>query len=191
MLGNDVVDLSDPEAGESALHPRFDERVFVASERALLAASREPRALRWALWAAKEAACKAARRRDPRLAFRPRGFVVQGDRVRHAAGEFRVRVEREGDALHAVALSAGAAPRRLAARSAELPPGLSPGVAVRALARRVAAALLGAGAAELEIVARDRVPLLLLRGEPCAAALSLSHHGRRIACAVALPADRA
>jgi len=54
MLGNDIVDLADPEACESTLHPRFDARVFAAPERVLLAAAADRGALRWALWAAKE-----------------------------------------------------------------------------------------------------------------------------------------
>ena len=187
MLGNDVVDLADPEALEAALHPRFDGRVFAAGERARLAAAGAGRsALRWALWAAKEAAFKAARQQDPGLPFHPRAFVVDGGLVRHGARCFRVRMLRSADALHAIALPAERSLRRAAARVAALPPGASPGAAARALARGVAAALLGADAEELEIVRDGRVPRLLRRGAPCPVALSLSHHGRFAACAVAL-----
>ena len=69
MVGDDVVDLGDPEA--RAVHPRFDARVFGTAERALLAASREPECLRWVLWAAKEAAWKLAAKRGPRPIFSP------------------------------------------------------------------------------------------------------------------------
>ena len=39
MLGNDVVDLADPETRRAALHPRFDARAFAPRERAALAAA--------------------------------------------------------------------------------------------------------------------------------------------------------
>ena len=39
MIGNDVVDLADPDADPGRLHPRFDGRVFDPSEHALIAAS--------------------------------------------------------------------------------------------------------------------------------------------------------
>ena len=42
MIGNDVVDLSDPESAPAALHPRFDARAFCEAERERLAASRDP-----------------------------------------------------------------------------------------------------------------------------------------------------
>jgi phosphopantetheinyl transferase (holo-ACP synthase) len=185
MLGNDVVDLADPEAREVALHPRFDARVFAAGERILLERAAERGTLRWALWAAKEAAYKAARQLDPALRFHPRAFVVEGSRVLHAERCFRVRVERTGDALHAVAEAAGRAAGAALARACRVPSEASPGAAARALARRAAAAWLGAPLDELEIVSCERVPRLLLRGAPCGLALSLSHHGRFAACALA------
>ena len=56
MIGNDVVDLRDPDADPWRLHARFDERVFHPSERALIAASPQPGRTRWVLWALKESA---------------------------------------------------------------------------------------------------------------------------------------
>lgn len=186
MLGNDVVDLSDAETFESALHPRFDARVFAAPERALLAQARDRSALRWSLWAAKEAAFKAARRLDPALPFHPRAFVVERGLVRHAARRFRVRAWRSGPLIHAVAELAALPASGALARSCALPPGASPGAAARALARALAARLLGADPAELEIVSGEgRVPQLLRRGAASGLALSLSHHGRFAGCALA------
>jgi len=185
MLGNDVVDLGDPEAREAALHPRFDARVFGESERALLEAAAERPALRWALWAAKEAAYKAARRLDPALPFHPRSFVVEGDLVRHGARRFRVRVERSAGAVHAVALAIELEARGALARVCAVPAGSSPGAAARALARRAAAALLGVPPGAFEVARDGRVPRLLLRGAACGLTLSLSHHGRLAACALA------
>jgi hypothetical protein len=82
MLGNDVVDLWDPETRPGAAHPRFDVRVFDPTELAALARSRAPNQLRWVLWAAKEAAYKAAKRMDPTTLLSPRRFVVSS-LVRH------------------------------------------------------------------------------------------------------------
>ena len=42
MLGNDVVDLGDPECREARLHPRFDARVFTPEERTALRGSDAP-----------------------------------------------------------------------------------------------------------------------------------------------------
>ncbi|MGH7855988.1 MAG: 4'-phosphopantetheinyl transferase family protein, partial [Candidatus Binatia bacterium] len=76
MVGNDVIDLRDPETAPGSQHPRFDARVFAPAERALLGASTDARRLRWILWAAKEAAYKVARKIDARAVFSPRRFVV-------------------------------------------------------------------------------------------------------------------
>ncbi len=87
MLGNDVVDLCDRDSHPTTLHPRFDERVFTDGERAALAASDSIGRERWRIWAAKEAAYKAARKLDARICFSPRRFVVDrhpgcGNRIR-------------------------------------------------------------------------------------------------------------
>ena len=81
MIGNDVVDLLDPESLPETLHPRFDTRVFTAREREAIAASPGDDAARarWKLWAAKEAAYKLARKRRPATVFSPHRFAVEVD----------------------------------------------------------------------------------------------------------------
>ena len=64
LVGNDVVDLHDPQSQPEALHPRFDARVFSLGEREALGASSSPHSLRWSLWAAKESAYKLAKKLD-------------------------------------------------------------------------------------------------------------------------------
>ena len=76
MVGNDVVDLRDPESAPETLHPRFDTRVFSEAERAAIAASPDAARLRWKLWAAKEAAYKLARKISPTTIFAPARFEV-------------------------------------------------------------------------------------------------------------------
>lgn len=92
MLGNDVVDLLDVDARPETFHRRFEARVFTPGERERIAAaartdgsstsggadasegantSEAADALRWAHWAAKEAAYKLLRQRDPAFVFSP------------------------------------------------------------------------------------------------------------------------
>src|SRR5574337_2138325 len=76
MVGNDVVDLADPQCLPLGTHPRFDQRVFAQSELRLIHASATPAWMRWMLWAAKESAYKILRKQDPAMTFAPRRFVV-------------------------------------------------------------------------------------------------------------------
>lgn len=186
-----MVDLSDPETAPAALHPRFDARAFCAEERARLDAAPDRARLRWALWAAKEAAYKAARRLDPALPFHPRRFAVDGDAVWYAGRRFRVRVHESGAALHAVAVADGCDLERATAGVVELGPGSSPGAVARASALAAAARRLRVPRSALAIGRAGRLPLLLRDGAPCAALLSLSHHGRFAAFALSPAGGRA
>jgi phosphopantetheinyl transferase (holo-ACP synthase) len=76
MIGNDVVDLGDPDTQPGATHPRFDARVFTATELEAIQTSPVPNRMRWLLWAAKESAFKAFRKQDPSLVFSPAHLVV-------------------------------------------------------------------------------------------------------------------
>jgi phosphopantetheinyl transferase len=111
MIGNDLVDLGDAETQPGATHPRFDARVFAPAERAALAASAAPDRLRWSLWAAKEAAYKAARKCDARIAFSPARFVVELDGsatrgvVSHPTGEFLLWIEECAAYVHVIAVA--------------------------------------------------------------------------------------
>ena len=69
MLGNDIVDLLDPESRPESFRPRFDDRVFDPREQTDIAHDDDPHTRRWAHWAAKEAAYKLARQVDSN--FRP------------------------------------------------------------------------------------------------------------------------
>ena len=188
MLGDDVVDLGDPEAAPGASHPRFDARVFAAPERAWIAASRAPALARWSLWAAKEAAYKRARRLDPAVRFHPRRFAVELDcegrrgRVRGPGGAARVRLERAGGAVHAVAFGSPEEEERIARGFAALAAGADPSLGARALAIDAVAGRLGERPEALRIERSGRVPALRLP-DGRALALSLSHHGRFVAFA--------
>ena len=117
-VGNDVVDLADPETRLGGLHPRWVERVFGAAERKALDASPSRHLLHWALWAAKESAYKARKRLDPETVFSPREFEVELSplpatgagvavgRAVHRGDVFGLEVHLDGASVHAVATSA-------------------------------------------------------------------------------------
>jgi phosphopantetheinyl transferase (holo-ACP synthase) len=190
MIGDDVVDLGDEETGAGTRHPGFDARVFDPSERALLATSREPQRLRWILWAAKESAYKAARKQAPGTVFAPSGFVVEPGAegrmtVRAAGRRFRIEVGGGGEHVHAIAQPAGGA-ARICTGVARFE-GAVPSAAARRLAVTRLAPVLGVSPERLTIQRDGRVPVLWIDGAPGAADLSLSHHGRFVSFACALP----
>jgi hypothetical protein len=187
MVGDDVVDLGDPEALPGARHPRFDARVFAPPERAALAGSSRPDLLRWCLWAAKEAAYKLARKRDPGARFAPSRYVVSlgpglRGRVAWPGGEARAVVRREGRAVHATACDAPGARARILRGVACPDPPFDPSRGARELALRRVAERLGLAPERLRIERRGRIPCLLLP-DGDALDLSLSHHGRFVAFA--------
>ncbi|MCL2669340.1 MAG: 4'-phosphopantetheinyl transferase superfamily protein [Syntrophaceae bacterium] len=112
-LGNDVVDLEMEENCGKSGDSRFLSRVFAASEQALIAGAACPDALLWALWAAKEAAYKAASRFDPAVSGSPRHYPVsiddeQDNGLSEGSGGFRY--------LSDAGLSRDIPPRRLTGR---------------------------------------------------------------------------
>jgi phosphopantetheinyl transferase (holo-ACP synthase) len=199
MLGNDVVDLADPETREGGQHPRFDARVFTPGERAALARAGDPRRLRWRLWAAKEAAYKCVKQLDPGVIFSPQRFAVEladggVGHVEHAGRRLRVALWEEGDALVAVATDGADPEQDVLRRLSQLPPGADARDAsaeVRTLARDAAASQVGCAPLDLAFARAGRAPRLWLRGAPLRLALSLAHHGRFVAAAIAAPAGSA
>jgi phosphopantetheinyl transferase (holo-ACP synthase) len=201
LVGNDVVDLRDPENQPDAIHVRFDERVFSPDERADILSSASPHLMRWALWAAKESAFKVARKMDPRACFSPRAFSVRLPRfdpgvrrailteVRHAAGRFRVQVRATDDWVHALASVSGSVPdapvwkvRPLTRPGEEL--SMDASARVRQVARSALSSALGLFPSDIVIAAAaKRAPRAWSRGRRLAIDLSLSHHGRFVACA--------
>src|SRR5262245_4667090 len=77
FIGNDVVDLGDPEALPGGPHPRFPSRVCNEQELCRIYAATDPMRMLWTHWAAKESAFKAMRKADPAVAFLPRSFRVE------------------------------------------------------------------------------------------------------------------
>jgi phosphopantetheinyl transferase (holo-ACP synthase) len=198
MVGDDVIDLGDPETRPDACHARFDARVFDASELRLLAGSETPVRLRWILWAAKEAAYKVAKKHDRATVFSPVRFVVQpgGDAratVQHEGRRYAVALEVGARFVHAVATAGSAAGDRVVARVERLGQGSAtcPGSVARALAIRTVAPLLGLGASDLAVARDGRIPRLQHVRGALTIDLSLSHHGHFVSFACALPSAHA
>ncbi|MBI3767538.1 MAG: 4-phosphopantetheinyl transferase family protein [Deltaproteobacteria bacterium] len=207
MIGNDVVDLDDPETRSGAHHPRFDARVFCAAERRLLRTSAAVDRLRWILWAAKESAYKAARRVDPYTVFAPERFVVRPDdgggtaeaadcrRFTVTTGDRRFHVRTSGgrEHVHAVAVAADTGALAMCARVTSPACGvLDASVAARRFAIATLARVLHESPAALAIEREARMPVLWVRGRRSRVTLSLSHHGRYVAFAGAFsPPERA
>lgn len=202
MIGNDVVDLTDPEAQPEGLHPRFDSRVFARSELDLIRVSGAPDRLRWMLWAAKEAAYKALKKIAPHTIFSPRRFVVKLNEtlrgnVTCEENTLPIQVWEEEGSVHAIATTEDALDERILSgtetlESEQVLDGEFPGEAARALAIRMLAEHLGVPREELAIIKRGRIPTLLHNGESTDIDLSLSHHGRLVAfaCEVASSQSR-
>jgi phosphopantetheinyl transferase (holo-ACP synthase) len=183
MIGNDVVDLSDPESSRDACHSRFDRRVFTPEESRSLSMDHLDVQKRWILWSAKEAAYKAARRESAEVAFSPARFVVDLDRslcgsVRYGIRRWPVRVQIDGDCVHAVVSEdesfAGTLSGACRLTSTEL---RDPSEGVRRFALSSIATELGVAISDLRIEKIDRIPQLILAGKASPVALSLSHHG--------------
>lgn len=249
MLGNDVVDLLDVDARPETFHRRFDARVYTPGERERIAAaagaegsatfdgSDRPdtaaaHALRWAHWAAKEAAYKLLRQRDPAFVFSPIRLEARFDApalggplgsTRHGRltllpgpipGEASARGAASSapnpdgpaghppaielasfetcDFVHVLALPAGARWQGVVTAVEPLAgplfaDGESPSSAVRKLALGGIAEALGVERARIAIGRQGRIPTVELDGEKTPIALSLSHHGRYVAFAMAQP----
>jgi len=65
-VGNDVVDLKDPENRGKVADDRFLARVFTAEERELIARATVPETLLWALWRRRSGLQGRQRRRSRR-----------------------------------------------------------------------------------------------------------------------------
>lgn len=209
MLGNDVIDLLDPESFASTLHPRFDARVFSTQELTTLEQSANPNEQRWSLWAAKESAYKLLRRKE-KIIFSPSKFCVHLDArgagtVQYEKLVLPVRVSRASwfsntglsSALHAICTTPGLAPKAwifATAESATLQQdcesSLTPSAAVRRLAAQVVARALALDPTLLCVRQEiSRVPYFEYAGEKLPISLSLAHHGRFVAFACTRPQE--
>lgn len=217
MIGNDVVDLRDPDARPETFRPRFDERVFSLDERRAIAHDAVPIARRWAHWGAKEAAYKLAKQIDSTFVFSPARLVANF--TSHEGGSNRAGggLERRGhlelppmssgpsgngimtldlrsfetfEQVHVVAAPAGSDWGAIDVAVREIDPLTEdPSAAVRAMAIRETSRTLGVTEERLTIGRDGRIPTVGFDGLRTSLCLSLSHHGRWISYAMRLPID--
>lgn len=211
-VGNDVVDLKDPENIGKSRDDRFLGRVFTAGERELIASVPSPDTLLWSLWAAKEAAYKAVSSADPavcsiphryRVVLEPedatRKIVRLAGKVITPRGELVLEVAVSADWVHALAAGAEEALKRLCRRVKRLEGrkgAVNPSAFVRGALLREIARRLDCPVGDLSVVKNPDglgAPRVLFRGDLLAAEVSLSHDGRFAAFAfdpaTLIPAD--
>lgn len=212
-VGNDVVDLKDPENIGKSRDDRFLGRVFTAGERELIASVPYPDTLLWSLWAAKEAAYKAVSSADPAVCSIPRRYrvVLEAEdatrkivrlagKVITPRGELVLEVAVSADWVHALAAGAEEALKRLCRRVKRLEGGkgaVNPSAFVRGALLREIADRLDCSVGDLSVVKNPDglgAPRVLFRGDLLAAEVSLSHDGRFAAFAfdpatLPVPAD--
>lgn len=213
LLGNDLVDLTDPAAQTQAANPRFLQRILTPRELAVLEQAPDRHRQLWAFWALKEAAFKAGRQHEPALRFLPRQFEVDWPektgwighgqvlcRVLTPVGPLAGQLNGGADWVHALAAESPAGLTEAVwqvgsladlARNVELDQPdqfTGPGSAeVRLLARRL---LAEAGLPRTRIVRRRLeagtwgIPRVERNGEVLPVPVSLSHDGRWAAAAV-------
>lgn len=193
MIGNDVVDLADPETRQ--LHPRFDRRILSESELQRLKRSADSHSLRWTLWAAKEASYKRGRKLMPDLVFSPCRFETHITDsadivVKHPRFSSRVQFELTDDYVHAVALPledgdpAKAAPDlKLAVVRCPQPANCSASQKIRQFARQTLAEHLQVHQQHTRIITRQKIPHLTDEHQNILGDLSLSHHGQFLSLA--------
>lgn len=200
-VGNDVVDLRDPANQPSAIHPRFDERVFSDAELDRLVAleALDRHRLRWTLWAARESAYKHLAQEEPGVPFRPAEMTVHlagrvpgrsSGRVEGNGLVVEIRADCRTDRVHVVTLGDSGIQPECAVRRIENVGIDDASAAVRRLAVQTVARTLDRAPEDLRIVAPpatapDRAPRALHRDDVLPVDLSISHDGDWIACAVA------
>lgn len=192
-VGNDIVDLKEPENIGKSGEDCFLGRVFTEEERALISRSTFSDKLLWALWAAKEAAYKAVSRGDPAICSIPRSYHVvltMGDTLKKAdrlvgkvitpRGEVAIRIDANKEIVHAVAAGSESDLSRICRHVDRLDCVEDPSIFVRKKIIRAIARCIGCPARRLRIVkdtAGPGAPSVLLRGRLLTPWISFSHDG--------------
>lgn len=191
MVGNDIVDLRDPDADVESYRPGFDARVFTSRERARIAAAPRPADERWTYWAAKEATYKLARRLDSNVIFAPQRFEVHAicrqrrAIVTHRTDRYFVEFDETPERIHAIAVRSESELDAVLSRVDSIDAGevRNESAVVRRLACDTIAERMSIPPASLEIRATNRIPELIHCNQTTGVGVSLSHHGRWVAFA--------
>lgn len=119
-VGNDIVDLTDPQSKGKSLDTRFINRVFTSHEQEQIINDGYPDVLAWGLWAGKETAYKILCKLYCNMTSAPRRYEVsmsaaennQNDNRAFMSGIVRtpydpvfIRIFNEGDYLHCIGVT--------------------------------------------------------------------------------------
>ena len=75
-IGNDIVDLKQPDNLKSSMDSRFPKKVLTVSEVEFVQNAQNPARALWSFWACKETAYKIIKKINPDASFLPRQWVV-------------------------------------------------------------------------------------------------------------------
>jgi hypothetical protein len=192
LVGNDVVDLRDPDNARSFRRPGYVERVCGPAERESLAAARDPERLFWAYFAAKEAAYKLLTKlgESPGFAHRELEVTANLEWVCGAGRRLPLRVTRGEQFVHAVVT-----PKRVELWASVEEAEGDPSRDARRVLAGLVAALVQCAPADLVVERRETPgswdgfgpPFVRRRGAVLDLDVSLSHDGRFVAAAAAEP----
>ena len=189
---------------------RFDERVFAPVERRAIERDARPLARRWAHWAAKEAAYKLAKQLDASFVFSPKALVPKFGAASALPGDTSERAgqlelpEPIGQGSRSSSCVASRPPISCMSWPCPLGPTGRPSCrrSSRSRTRRGRVEPFGASPTSHRAGSRDRVgPASRSEGaegfrwsrsmaQRAPMSISLSHHGRWVACAMTLRSER-
>ncbi|MCC6274854.1 MAG: 4-phosphopantetheinyl transferase family protein [Leptospiraceae bacterium] len=206
-VGNDVVDLSDPESDDILQNRKVLLRVLNPEELAMVENSPDPRKTYWAIWAAKESAFKALSSFFRNICFIPKKFRVSQDfsEVRFRTLRLALRVEKNNSFIHALCafrknelekISFCVRPKSYLLENFAREAGASPRQSnlVRILLKKECHKLFHpVDAAQVQLRESDchrapQVKIIHATGET-EIPVSLSHHGEFFATAILLPSE--
>jgi phosphopantetheinyl transferase (holo-ACP synthase) len=209
-VGNDIVDLGDPEARGKSLDARFIKRTMTPDEQWAMHRFANPDRLLWAFWAAKETAYKALNKRYPSVSSAPGRYGVvlsfhedSADIIHPVSGVVHtpeglvpVRVIFQPDYVHCIGGHCGsgsldgmewgvgtidAAPESGGKKSVSERESFT----ARLIAASKMADILHCDPQDIHISKKSGWPKVYVKGKPADMDISLSHDGRLAAFAVA------
>jgi hypothetical protein len=195
FVGNDVVDLTDPENRGKSRDRRFVNRVFTPAEQRMISAADEADRVLWSLWAAKESAYKAISKMASSVCSIPRSYEVKlgcadGDTalrgiVETPAGVVHIRVFSGGGYVHGLATTGSDDDLDAVLSDVRRWEDANGDESARARTEGITflSRYLGLPEDDIGIVSSSSIPRVTIRGLHTQLDTSLSHDGHYTACA--------
>jgi len=203
LIGNDIVDLADPQAVGKHRDVRFMDRVFTPDERRTILSSDAPDTILWSLWAAKETGYKAMGKLHPALSSAPKRYPVrlsgapfpEAGIVETPCGPISLRFDITGEYVHCIGATADEDLDAVVWNVHEIPhPDISSerqSDFLRNMTRETLSRCLNESPESIEIVRQKGhrglgPPEVYFGGKRTAIDISMSHDGRFAACAISV-----